>query len=176
MEASSISQLFLDDGLPIDGAYTYKRQIYDDNRGKFSTLFAGKNLEQLQINTSFSKKGVFRGFHYSVGHPETKYVTAINGIIVDYILDIRKESRTYGRVAGVYLSEDLGICIPSGCAHGFCAVTDATIVYATTKVWVQDEDRGYNLYSKSIYDQVFTEPMNNLIISDRDRNLPHFFV
>lgn len=87
---------------------------------------AGLNIPFVQDNQSMSTKGVLRGLHFQKQYPQTKLVRAIKGSVFDVAVDLRADSKTYGKWYGVLLTEDnkKQFLIPKGFAHGFLVLTD----------------------------------------------------
>ena len=122
----------------INGVFLLKPQIFEDNRGYFFESFnANKfneatdlNVQFVQDNQSLSSKNVLRGLHFQ--HPpfaQSKLVSVIKGEVLDVVVDIRKDSVTYGEYIAEYLSEENHhqLYIPEGMAHGFLTLENHTI-------------------------------------------------
>ena len=173
----------------IDGPLVLTPQTFFDERGFFfeswneksfintlkkNTKFFDFNnaIVFVQDNQSLSKKNILRGLHYQVKpFDQGKLVSCIRGEIFDVIVDLRKESKTFGKWAGIYLSEEnfKQIWIPSGFAHGFYSLKDHTrVLYKTTNFWSKDSERTilWNDPSINIY-----WPTNGLTpsISNKDK-------
>ena len=104
----------------------------------------GINTEFVQDNHSKSAKGVLRGLHYQVHNPQGKLVRVTQGAVFDVSVDIRPESRTYGKWVGEILSADnkRQVWIPPGLAHGFLVLTDtAEFLYKTTDYYAPAHER-----------------------------------
>lgn len=109
-------------------------KIYGDNRGFFLETFEQKryqemlgiNLNFVQDNHSRSQKDVLRGLHFQTKNPQGKLVRVVRGKVFDVAVDIRKDSKTYGKWISVVLSEDnkTQLWIPPGLAHGFLVLSD----------------------------------------------------
>ena len=109
-------------------------KVYGDERGFFLETFEQKryqemlgiNLNFVQDNHSRSQKGVLRGLHFQTKNPQGKLVRVVRGKVFDVAVDIRKDSKTYGKWVGVILSEDnkTQLWIPPGLAHGFLVLSD----------------------------------------------------
>lgn len=109
-------------------------KIYGDERGFFLETFEQKryqemlgiNLDFVQDNHSRSQKNVLRGLHFQTKNPQGKLVRVVRGKVFDVAVDIRKNSKTYGKWIGVVLSEDnkTQLWIPPGLAHGFLVLSD----------------------------------------------------
>lgn len=127
--------------------------VFGDDRGFFFEAFnqrtfaeaTGFDGEFVQDNHSRSVKRVLRGLHYQVPpHPQGKLVRVTSGAIFDVAVDIRRDSPTFGRWAGVELSADnkTQLWVPAGFAHGFCVLSDtADVVYKTTDFYDPECDR-----------------------------------
>tara|TARA_B100001057_G_scaffold53921_1_gene47874 strand:- start:1370 stop:1897 length:528 start_codon:yes stop_codon:yes gene_type:complete len=116
-----------------DGLKIYRKNTYKDNRGYFRELFVSKNLSKnfpFEV-MSYSKKNVLRGLHLQIKNPQGKFVTVLSGKIFDVALDCRVKSKTYGKYFSIILSEkeNDSLFIPEGFAHGFCSLSDKTIMH-----------------------------------------------
>ena len=119
-------------------------QVFGDERGffmetwqqkKFEELVTGKPTTFVQDNHSKSKKGILRGLHYQTENTQGKLVRVVSGEVFDVAVDIRKESPTFGKWVGVYLSAEnkRQLWIPEGFAHGFYVTSDeAEFIYKCT--------------------------------------------
>lgn len=117
----------------IEGLCVIEPVVHGDNRGYFMETYNQKDMEEVGINITFvqdnqscSTKGVLRGLHFQKQFPQTKLVRVIKGCVFDVAVDLRKDSKTYGKWYGVELSEDnkLQFLIPKGFAHGFLVKSD----------------------------------------------------
>ena len=110
-----------------------KKDSFKDNRGYFRELFLQKIVKKKFIfdTMSFCKKGVLRGLHLQLKNPQGKYITVLQGKIFDIALDLRKNSKTFGKHFSIILSgkENTSIYIPEGFAHGYCTLEKNTIIY-----------------------------------------------
>jgi dTDP-4-dehydrorhamnose 3,5-epimerase len=145
-----------------------------DSRGFFAKTIHADIFRALGLRSDFteeyysiSKKNVLRGLHFQTPpFDHAKYVTCLRGEILDVVVDIRKGSPTFGRVASFELSESeaTSIYIPSGFAHGFLAKSeDATVLYRVTSVYAPENDAGILWSSVD-----FKWPVSIPIVSDRD--------
>ena len=126
--------------------------VFRDTRGYFmETFHAGKfrtlGLPEtfVQDNHSRSTRGVLRGLHYQLQHPQGKLVRVVSGEVLDVAVDIRRGSPFFGRWIGVTLSEDnqKQMYIPPGFAHGFCVLTEqADVLYKCTDFYTPGDDYG----------------------------------
>ena len=110
-----------------------KKDSFKDNRGYFRELFLQKIVKKKFIfdTMSFCKKNVLRGLHLQLKNPQGKYITVLQGKIFDIALDLRKNSKTFGKHFSIILSgkENTSIYIPEGFAHGYCTLEKNTIIY-----------------------------------------------
>ena len=165
-------------------------QRFSDQRGFFTETFRESDLIQTlpnfkvkQVNESFSQKGVFRGLHFQWNPYMAKLVRVINGRIIDFFLDIRLNSPTFGKISGFELNGNLHddkntwIFIPIGFAHGFLALEETNIEYLCNGEYSPTCEAGINPLATdldwSICDsnakQKLEEMKDNLIISDKDK-------
>lgn len=108
------------------------------NQKKFEELVTGKPTPFVQDNHSKSKKGILRGLHYQTENTQGKLVRVVSGEVFDVVVDIRKNSPTFGQWVGEYLSADnkRQIWVPEGFAHGFYVTSDgAEFVYKCTNYY-----------------------------------------
>ena len=113
------------------------------NRKKFAAL-TGRDVDFVQDNHSRSVKGVLRGLHYQIQHPQAKLVRVVRGSVLDVVVDIRKSSPTLGQYVAVELSAENRrmFWIPEGFAHGFVVLSDsAEFLYKTTDYWSPEFER-----------------------------------
>ena len=121
----------------INGLIFIKTRFFNDNRGYFFESYNKKIYSKIgikdnfvQSNFSLSKKNVLRGLHFQKNKPQGKLISVIKGDILDVVVDIRKNSKTYGKHASFLLSEKNGnqLWIPKNFAHGFLSLSNNTIV------------------------------------------------
>ncbi|HCI53560.1 MAG TPA: dTDP-4-dehydrorhamnose 3,5-epimerase [Gallionella sp.] len=113
------------------------------NRQKFAEL-TGRDVDFVQDNHSRSVKGVLRGLHYQIQHPQAKLVRVTQGAVLDVAVDIRKSSPTFGQHVALELSAENKrmFWIPEGFAHGFVVLSDtAEFLYKTTDYWAPEYER-----------------------------------
>lgn len=121
----------------LKGLFVLKPKVFEDERGYFfesysKKLFkeAGLDLDFVQDNQSLSQKGVLRGLHFqNPPHAQGKLVRVITGAVLDVVVDIRKESKTYGKWFGLELTEKNKwmMYVPPGFAHGFLTLENNTV-------------------------------------------------
>ena len=118
--------------------FIFKPKVHLDERGSFTESFNEKEIEKLlgrkiiycQDNQTFSKKGVLRGLHYQLPpYSQTKLVRVVQGSVLDVVLDIRKDSPTFGQHFNCELSAEnqLQLFIPRGFAHGYITLSETSI-------------------------------------------------
>lgn len=160
----------------LEGVYIIEQSVFADDRGCFvktfhEDIFKEKGLESIfrESYYSESKKNVIRGMHFQTPpHDHAKIATVIVGEITDVILDIRKNSPTFGEYITVNLSRKnrKSVYIPRGFAHGFCSLEDDSVVYyMTSSVYAPQNDKGIRWDSFGCNWDV-----NDPIISQRDAN------
>ena len=127
----------------IEGLCVITPAVHGDKRGYFMETYSQRDMEEAGINIVFvqdnqsgSTKGVLRGLHFQKQFPQTKLVRAIKGRVFDVAVDLRTESKTYGKWYGVELTEEnkKQFLIPKGFAHGFLVLSD------TAEFWYKCDD------------------------------------
>jgi dTDP-4-dehydrorhamnose 3,5-epimerase len=127
-------------------------KIFSDGRGHFFESFNARDFEVatglkrgfVQDNHSCSIKGVLRGLHYQIQHPQGKLVRVTSGEVFDVAVDLRRSSPNFGKWVGVILSAEnkLQMWVPEGFAHGFLVLSDyAEFLYKTTDYWYSQHER-----------------------------------
>lgn len=164
----------------LQDAYIIQPKRVGDSRGRFTEVIRCNDYaEQLQVefvqdNMSVSQKNVVRGMHFQLEHPQAKLVFAIQGRILDTIIDIRRGSPTYGKYLSVELTPENGkqLFVPAGFAHGFSVLQDDTIVYyKCSDYYCQDDEYGFAYSSREFnIDWQVDAP----ILSEKDSNAPDF--
>ncbi|MEX3954856.1 dTDP-4-dehydrorhamnose 3,5-epimerase [Trinickia sp. EG282A] len=127
-------------------------KVFGDARGFFLESFNARefadkvqaNVEFVQDNHSRSGKGVLRGLHYQIQHPQGKLVRVVEGAVFDVAVDIRRSSPNFGKWEGIVLSAEnhKQLWIPPGFAHGFVVLSEAAqFLYKTTDYWYPEFER-----------------------------------
>lgn len=127
-------------------------KVFGDSRGFFMESFNARVLRDVagidrvfvQDNHSRSQKGVLRGLHYQLEHPQGKLVRVVSGRVFDVAVDLRRSSPTFGKYAGVELSAEnfRMMWIPEGFAHGFLVLSEvADFLYKTTDYYFPESER-----------------------------------
>ncbi len=156
--------------------FLFKHDKFKDKRGYFKELLREKNLNNKFpfLVMSYSKKNVIRGLHLQVKKPQGKFVTVIKGKIFDVVVDLRKNSNTFGKYFSCILSESnsSSIYIPPGFAHGFQAIEeDNYIIYSCTKYRDKKSEVSINYNDKNLN---IKWPLKKKILSLKDRNAISF--
>ncbi|QSZ27774.1 dTDP-4-dehydrorhamnose 3,5-epimerase [Aceticella autotrophica] len=163
----------------IDGVYIIEPEVFKDNRGYFMETYnyndfkeAGLDMVFVQDNQSKSKKGVLRGLHFQKQHPQGKLVRVIKGEVFDVAVDIRKDSKTFGKWAGVILSEEnkKQFYIPEGFAHGFLVLSDeAEFCYKCTDFYHPGDEGGIIWNDPDINIDWPLDGFDEIILSEKDK-------
>jgi dTDP-4-dehydrorhamnose 3,5-epimerase len=173
--------IFHETSLP--GAYLIDLEKRGDERGFFArafceTEFAAHNLVTrfVQVNNSSSaQKGTLRGMHYQLApKAETKLVRCIKGGLYDLILDLRKDSPTFGKSFGAELTADNRrmMYVPKGFAHGFITLSDDTeAFYFVDELYAPETERGVR-WNDPKFDLKW--PAAPVVMSDKDKNWRDF--
>ncbi len=168
---------------PLPGAFVLERRPRTDARGGFARLYCAETLRGLgiearvaQINLSTTAAaGTIRGLHFQrPPHAEIKVVQCVKGAVFDAVLDLRRGSAAFGRHFTMTLSAANGraVVVPEGCAHGFQALEDdSLVVYAVTRAFAPEAEDGLR------FDDPFTGvawPLPARRVSARDLGHPPF--
>ncbi|MCR5716080.1 MAG: dTDP-4-dehydrorhamnose 3,5-epimerase [Lachnospiraceae bacterium] len=146
---------------------TYEQHLFEEHG-----IFLG-NAEDL---ASSSQKGVLRGLHFQTRHAQDKLIRIVRGEVFDVAVDLRKDSKTYGKWEGFRLSEDnhLGLYIPSGFAHGFLALSENVLfTYRCGQPYEPGYDGGIRYDDPEIGVKWPLELVDHLILSEKDQKLPY---
>ena len=136
----------------IEGLKVITPKVFGDARGYFVETYnkqdfieAGIDVEFVQDNQSASKRGVLRGLHFQKTHPQDKLVRCINGEVFDVAVDLRKDSKTFGKWHGVFLTAEnkKQFFVPKGFAHGFLVLSDyAEFAYKCSDFYHPEDEGG----------------------------------
>ena len=162
----------------IKDLYKISYKTHSDHRGDFHKIFAQELLKKNDISFNISdqfytisNKHVLRGMHFQLPpYDHSKLVICLSGRILDVVIDIRKNSQSYGSIFSIELDAKCseGLFIPSGFAHGFLSLSDNSgILYNTNSNHSPSHDKGIKWNS---FD--FKWPIKDPIISDRDDKHP----
>lgn len=160
-------------------------KVFADARGFFVESYNARAFEQatglapafVQDNHSRSSRGVLRGIHYQLApHAQGKLVRVVNGAVFDVAVDLRRSSPTFGRWAGITLTDSGGemLWIPPGFGHGFVVLKDGTdFLYKTTDFYAPECEASVAYNDPAIGIQwPRAIAAHELILSEKDRNAP----
>jgi dTDP-4-dehydrorhamnose 3,5-epimerase len=126
-------------------------KVFGDHRGFFLETWSSRGFAErglhfsfLQDNWSRSSRGILRGLHFQIRHPQGKLVRAVRGEIFDVAVDLRRSSPTFGKWTGAILSETnfLALWVPPGFAHGFYVLSEtADVQYKATDLYAPEWER-----------------------------------
>lgn len=162
----------------IEGLKVITPTVHGDARGYFVETYnyndfkaAGIDVEFVQDNQSASKKGVLRGLHFQIQHPQDKLVRVIKGEVFDVAVDLRKGSPTFGQWHGVLLSEEnmKQFFVPKGFAHGYLVLSDyAEFCYKCSDFYHPGDEGGLKYDDPEIGVQWPIAEGMELTLSERD--------
>ena len=146
-----------------------KSKLHKDKRGSLKEIFKSKDYNKkfkffLLVS---SKKNVFRGFHFQKRKQQEKLVVVVKGKIIDYCIDLRKKSKTFGKIFKYTLKEKSVLLVPKGFAHGYTGISkENIIVYFLSEYRYSKFEKGISLFDKAIKINL---NKNKLIISEKDK-------
>ncbi|MEO6176103.1 MAG: dTDP-4-dehydrorhamnose 3,5-epimerase [Flavobacterium circumlabens] len=157
--------------------------VFGDERGYFFESYSKTkfkdleiNIEFVQDNQSFSKKGTLRGLHYqNPPFAQTKLVRVLEGEIIDVAVDLRKNSPTYGKAFSILLSAEnkKQLLVPQGFAHGFSVISEtASVMYKCDQFYNKASEGGIKFDDPSLNID-WGMDLENAIVSDKDQTLPY---
>jgi len=166
----------------IEGLYVIEPRIFGDERGYFMETYnyedfkaAGLPMVFVQDNQSMSKKGVLRGLHFQKKYPQGKLVRVLSGTVYDVAVDLRRNSKTYGKYYGVILSGENKkmFYIPEGFAHGFLVLTEsAEFTYKCTDFYHPEDEGGIIWNDPDIGIEWPISDSLGVLLSEKDKKLP----
>lgn len=166
----------------IEGLKIITPAVYGDERGYFMETYNKRDMEEagigcefVQDNQSSSVKGVLRGLHFQINHPQAKLVRVIEGAVFDVAVDLRKDSETYGKWFGIELSAEnkKQFFIPENFAHGFLVLSDtAQFAYKCTDFYAPGDEGGILYSDPDIGIEWPIEPGQALTLSEKDKKWP----
>lgn len=167
----------------IEGVLLFKPRVFEDNRGYFFESFnqkvfnesVGYEVDFVQDNQSQSQKGTVRGLHFqSPPFDQGKLVSVVKGAVLDFVVDIRKGSVTYGKSLRVRLSEDefSFLWVPPGFAHGFYTLKDDTVFQYKCSNFYNKESEGDLKWDDTHFG--FDSLVKKPIVSEKDAQAKPF--
>ncbi len=164
----------------IKDVYLIEPKCFGDSRGYFMETYrkedfdaAGLCYDFVQDNQSSSRKGVLRGLHFQIKHPQAKLVRVLTGEVFDVAVDLRRDSETYGKWTGTLLSGEnrRQLLVPRGFAHGFLVVSDyAEFAYKCDERYHPEDEGGIAWDDPDI--AVAWPEVSEIILSEKDRHHP----
>lgn len=167
--------------LPLAGAFLVTMERHKDARGAFARAFCktefkahGMDIDVMQANISVNNTaGIVRGLHFQrPPHEEIKLVRCIRGAVFDVIVDMRRDSPTFGQWFGAELDEDNGLMmvVPQGFAHGYQALSDnATVFYMVSADYAREAEGGIRYDDPGL---AIRWPLPVTNVSDKDMKWP----
>ncbi len=163
----------------MEGLVEINPQIFRDDRGWFHEFYKESLFEEKGItykfpqeNISFSKKGVIRGLHFQLKPwAQAKLVSVLTGRVLDVVVDLRKNSPTFGQSYSLILDAEKHnmLMVPEGFAHGFAALEDSLFIYKSSNLYNRESECGILWNDPQLNIQW---PIADPILSDKDRILP----
>ena len=165
--------------------YIIEPGVFKDHRGIFFESYhlaelagkLGRELNFVQDNHSVSGKGVLRGLHFQEEpYAQAKLVRVASGLAQDVVVDIRRESPTFGQHLSIDLSSEnnLMLYIPRGMAHGFLSMAENTMfLYKCDRYYRKEAEKGI-IYNDPDLNIAWKLPESELILSEKDLKLPQF--
>ena len=161
----------------IEGLLVIKPKVFEDARGYFFESFnekllreAGLDTRFVQDNQSLSQKNVLRGLHFQAPpHAQGKLVRVIKGAVLDVVVDIRRQSPTYGKNLTIELNEQnkTMLWVPEGFAHGFLTLENETIFYYKCNNYYNKESEGCVMWNDSDLDIAWNA--SSPVLSEKDK-------
>jgi dTDP-4-dehydrorhamnose 3,5-epimerase len=158
--------------------------VFEDERGYFFEAYNKSKLEDLgvqidfvQDNQSFSKKGTLRGLHYqNPPFAQSKLVRVLEGEIMDVVVDLRKDSPTFGKHFEIVLSSEnkKQLLVPQGFAHGFSVLSETAVVLYKCDQYYNKESEGGIRYDDVTLNIDWGMDLAAAIVSEKDVLLPDF--
>lgn len=170
---------------PLKDCFYLKPAQFEDERGIFSETYnrrafekvTGLDIEFVQDNQSQSSRGVLRGMHFQTGDmAQAKLVRVALGRVVDIVVDLRKDSPTFGQHFSIELTRENGLqlFVPRGFAHGFITVSEDSIFCYKCDNYYDRASEGGIIYNDATLNLDWHLPEEELIVSVKDRELPTF--
>jgi len=168
----------------IEGLVVIEPRVFGDSRGYFFESFSQREFEKevgqvwfVQDNESKSSYGVVRGLHFQKPpHTQSKLVRVVKGRVLDVAVDLRRDSKTYGKYFSVELTEDnhLQLFIPKGFAHGFAVLSDEAVFQYKCDEFYAPESEGAIAWNDPDIGVDWQIPEDKVILSEKDKKHPAF--
>lgn len=170
---------------PLQDCFILKPNVFKDERGIFYETYNEKVFRQtteidvdfVQDNQSISSYGVLRGLHFQTGKmAQSKLVRVVKGKVLDIVVDLRKDSETFGKHFSIVLDdiENLQLFLPRGFAHGFITLSEKSIFSYKCDNYYDKKSEGGIIYNDATLQLDWHLPKEDFIISEKDLELPTF--
>lgn len=168
-----------------EGCFIIQLDRFEDDRGVFFEAFnkkdfnraTGLNIDFVQDNVSISKKGVLRGLHFQKApYEQAKLVQVLRGEVLDVIVDLREDSKTYGKHLKFKLCGKVGkaIFIPKGMAHGFLAFSSEVVFHYKCDQYYQPNSESGIYFGDEDLSIDWNYDKNSVLVSEKDSKLGSF--
>ncbi len=167
-----------------EGLKVINPKVHGDDRGYFMETYSQKDFFEagihhrwVQDNEAKSGRGVLRGLHYQRGEAaQTKLVRVVMGKVLDVVVDIRPDSLTYGKYFDIVLSDEnkTQLLVPKGFAHGYLVLSDVAVFQYKVDAYYHPQKEGGIRYDDPGLRIDWGMPATQLILSQKDKNLPFF--
>lgn len=166
----------------LKGCFIIEPTIFGDERGYFFESFnkekfkklTGKEIEFVQDNEAYSNRGVLRGLHFQIGEfAQAKLVRVVKGKVLDVVVDLRPNSKTYGKTVSCILSEEnkKQLFVPRGFAHGYAVIEDNTVLVYKCDNYYQPTSEGGIIYNDTALNIDWMLSEDEIILSNKDKLL-----
>lgn len=178
-----MNQKFKFEKLALDGAYLIAPFVAYDERGCFIKDYSKEVFEQqhichdlLEVFYTYSKVGVIRAIHFQRVMQQPKLVRCVAGEVYDVIVDLRKESSTFGKWMGFWLSEENKneLLVPAGFGHGYLVTKEAIVSYKCSQKFYGEYDDGIVWNDTELGIKWPLEKVEKIILLEKDKNLQTF--
>ena len=157
------------------GLYIVKQKDNSDKRGSLRETFNEKIIKKKFVfeYCTHSKKNVLRGFHFQTKFKQSKYINVVKGKILDIVIDLRKNSKTFGKIFKIILSQKnaLSLFVPAGFAHAYYSIEKENIIYYKLDNYYSPKFENGIIYNDKSLNIKWP---NKIVISKKDKNLISF--
>lgn len=164
------------------GLLIFEPKVFEDNRGYFFESYnqevfseEGVEINFVQDNQASSTYGVIRGLHFQKEpHAQTKLIRVLSGEIIDAVVDIRKNSPTYGKSYTIMLSAEnkKQLLVPKGFAHGYSVISNTAEVFYKCDEFYHKESEGGIAWNDPALNIDWQIPIDKITVSDKDKQHP----
>ena len=168
---------------PLKDCFIIHDTVHGDERGYFIETFNQRDFETatgldivfVQDNQTYSTKGVLRGLHFQFGEfAQSKLIRVISGAVLDVVVDLRKNSNTFGQHISIELNSEnqKQLFIPRGFAHGFLVISETVFFSYKCDNFYNKNYEGGILFNDNSLTIDWTIPHSNILLSNKDKQLP----